>query len=646
MHYLTSVAIFLACLLSLAVLGWWCADDRRTKLENTILPGATFLGTGALLQWLCGSTLGLRFEVWPLLLLAFLFLVPPRSTLQDRRRRVAEHAKAWLGVLRSLSSAERVLALYLLVVCALTFVLTLAPPNGLDYDSLTYHLGAPAQYLRAGRIAELPYDHHTYFPFTMEMLYLLGLKLQGPVLAKLFHWLMLPLCCLALIAMAQRHLSRRAGLLAAALLASLPVAQAEASTAYIDLGLTAFVLLAFLCFANWMATREAKWLIASGVFCGFCLGTKYLGALTLGWLFMWAMGSMVTRRHFTLIPLALFTLAALALGGGWYARNWLWTGNPVFPFAYEIFGGRGWTAGMAKDYTISQLAYGFGRGPSDWLWLPWRLSMTPLNAGRPFWPFSDAVMATQAETSGFFEVPVFNLIVQSSIGPALLVFGAPLVFVRRKPALIGLILWYFAFCFIFWAATGQYLRYLLPPFALLCLVCGWGIEKYLSRSRLLKWTTALALAAWLGFTPLLTLWNGRGVLPIVLGQQTPSDYLSRNFTGYDAMIWVSANTPANARVAVYGEPRCFYLQRDYFWADDMHNNLIDYSKVKTGDDFVRELAAQRATHVLWNTVPAQNGGTGAPPSQIQVAIEQGLLSPLYQARGYHVFQIRQGETTH
>ena len=633
MHYLPSAAIFLALLLALVVLGWWCAADERTKLENTLLPGAAFLGMGALLQWLCGLTIGLRFEVWPLLFLVFLCVALLRSSLAERRRHVAEHARTALGVLRSLGIVERVLAFYLFAVFALTFVLTLAPPNGLDYDSLMYHLAAPGQYLRAGRITDLPYDHHTYFPFTMEMLYLLGLKLQGPVLAKLFHWLMLPLSCLTLIAIGQRHLSRRAGWFAAALLASLPVVQAEASTAYIDLGLTAFVLLAFLCFANWLATHADRWLIASGIFCGFCLGTKYLGALTFGWLFLWAVGTMIKTRRLELKPLALFTVSALLLGGGWYVRNWTATGNPVFPFAYEIFGGRGWNAAMAQAYTADQLQFGFGRSLSDWLWMPWRLSMAPLNFAQPFWPLWNAVIDNGA--TGAFDMKVGDVLVQSVIGPALLAFGAPLIFMRRKPVVLGLALWMFLFCFVFWMLTGQYLRYLVPAFALLCLACGWGIEKYLQRSAALKWSTTFALAAWLVFVPVVTVGHAQRTLPVILGQQTPDAYLARTFPAYDALAWASANSPAEARFAVYGEPRCFYLQRDYFWADDIHNNLIDYSAVKTGDDLVRELVRLGATHVLWS---AQ--GAGGPPPQIQVAIEQGLMSPLYEARGYRVLQIK------
>jgi hypothetical protein len=70
------------------------------------------------------------------------------------------------------------------------------------------------------------------------------------------------------------------------------------------------------------------------------------------------------------------------------------------------------------------------------------------------------------------------------------------------------------------------------------------------------------------------------------------------------MQWASSNLPREARVAVFGEPRCFYLERDYFWADSFHNTLLDYSRIKTGQDFVQALRQLGATHIFLNTTPA------------------------------------------
>src|SRR5690606_27534638 len=123
-------------------------------------------------------------------------------------------------------------------------------------------------------------------------------------------------------------------------------------------------------------------------------GVKYSGALFFLWLLAWALGVLLLDRtrtasasdRLSLKPIVVFALIALLSGGGWYMRNIFWTGNPVYPFAYEIFGGKGWTLEMAKNYALDQAAFGFGRGVLDFLLLPWRLAMAPLNFKQPFWP--------------------------------------------------------------------------------------------------------------------------------------------------------------------------------------------------------------------------------------------------------------------
>jgi hypothetical protein len=269
--------------------------------------------------------------------------------------------------------------------------------------------------------------------------------------------------------------------------------------------------------------------------------------------------------------------------------------------------------------------------------------MSPLNigvaegraVGMPFWPLLP--VPPNNGMGGKFEVDA--MLLQSIIGPALLALGAPLLFVRRKPPVVRFIGWSFAFFFLFWAVTSQQIRYLLPALTLLCLPCGWGAQVYLGRSGMLKWTTLIGVGAWLLFAPYYSLVQASGTLPVIFGQESPDAYLSRTFSGYETMRWASNETPPDARFAVYGEPRTFYLQRDYIWADDPHNNLIDYSRIESGDDFVRALRGQRITHILWNTRAGDNGGFGGPPAQMQQAMASGGVKLLFEARGYAVYEI-------
>src|SRR5690606_32664312 len=137
---------------------------------------------------------------------------------------------------------------------------------------------------------------------------------------------------------------------------------------------------------------------------------------------------------------------------------------------------------------------------------------------------------------------------------------------------------------------------------------GWMAEFSWNRSSPLKWTVTGAVAISCLFAPSYFYYQSRQVTPVILRQITPEQYLQRSFGGYDAMQWANTHTPKDAVYAIYGEPRCFYLQKKYFWADDPHNNLIDYPNISTASQLIEALKAHGADYILWNTTPGQNGG--------------------------------------
>ena len=457
MNFLPDALIFALFALALLCLGLGALAPSRPLGEVLVLPALATLGALGFSIWIFGSLGFYNGRFWALAFGALWLL-----WMIIRRPLVGQNARRLLPAWRALSRLEKALALYLATIFTLTFVLSLAPPNGLDYDGLTYHLAVPAQYARAGRVLELPYDHHSYFPFTLEMLMGAGLQIRGVVFAKLFHWLMLPLSAGVLVALGARGGSKLGGLWAACLFVSLPMTLTEASTAYIDLGFVAFAAAAVLCFAGAPTENRLHNLAWSGAFCGFCLGTKYFGWLLFGFLGIWLLvDTLRARKPGGVRQVLVFGLAGLALGGAWYGRNLVWVGNPVFPFAYGLFGGAGWTAPMARDYDASQAIYGFGRGLSDLIFLPWRLAMTPLNLGnfealglrgQPGWPLIPGPILpptdpTLPNINGTFEAA--GLVVQMFPGPAVFAFGIPALLARGKPRAIGLAAWAFGFLWVF-----------------------------------------------------------------------------------------------------------------------------------------------------------------------------------------------------
>ena len=234
-----------------------------------------------------------------------------------------------------------------------------------------------------------------------------------------------------------------------------------------------------------------------------------------------------------------------------------------------------------------------------------------------------------------------GLAAQTMIGPLLLAFGAPLVAMKNKPRIVGFWLWTMAFCWIFWAATGQYARYLLPALALWSAACGWASERFWQRGALLKNLSAGVLILWCAVSLRIFGVNNGYVWPVVSGQIAPRAWLGKTLPAYRAQNWINENLPQDAKIAVWGEARDFYLQRDYFWADDGHNQLIDYNQAHDWPALLRQLKALGATHILWNTRPESNGGALGLSREIGALIENNatFLPGAGDHAGYRVYRL-------
>ena len=645
MFYLFDAALFLGFFALLLAFGLATTSVHRPVVHALVFAPAAFLGAWATLFYLSGWA-GF-FQPLPFWVGALAVLL---GCVALKRANLQINARRLLGSIRSSSALERALMGYVALVAGLMFVLSLVPPSAADYDSLAYHLAVPAQWLREGRISQFEFDHHSYFPFVGEMLYALALGVRGAVFAKLFHWSMLLFGALALCSLGRKAGGKTAGLWAAALFVSLPMAQAESTTAYVDLTFSAFAWAAIALFgeALWneddAQMKRTNWL-GCGVFCGLSLGSKYFGWLILGFLGLWLLVASLRARGEQLknerwVRLAWLGVPALLLGGFWYARNFVWTGNPVFPFAFGLFGGRGWTSDMAAAYNKDQAHFGFGKTPLDLVLLPFRLAMTPVNGGSAFWPFASVPPATGQ--AGVFDVPAADILLAVFPGPVLLALGVPALLARKKSALVGFLAWMFAFLWVFWAVSSQQVRYLFPALGILCVVSGWFVARRLPRFSLASRVAGLCLALWFAFSPSVALWRARGNFAVLVGAQTPDDYLRRTFAGFEAMQWMNDHTPESSRVAVYGDTREFYLKRSYFYADDAHNNLVAYEQIQTPAQLASALKSLGATHVLLNRNAAQNGGAYGPPQPLfDETVKEGKLRLLFSSRrGFEVYELK------
>ena len=237
----------------------------------------------------------------------------------------------------------------------LDLVASTAPPT--SADALKYHLALPRLWLQLGSIGNPFWRWEGFNPSAIEMLYAQGLALGGGSSAAVLHAVFGVLCAAAIFGLA-RELGGNvlAGLVAAFLFVLQGIVTWEATSAFIELGLSFYVVLAVWYGVRVVEGRDAAVAVVwVGAFAGAAAGTKYLGlvpaALVLAAL---VVTTLARRAPFQALSACL---AALATGGAWYVKNLIVAGNPLYPV---VLGGKWMSSYASAQIHASLTHYGVG----------------------------------------------------------------------------------------------------------------------------------------------------------------------------------------------------------------------------------------------------------------------------------------------
>jgi hypothetical protein len=216
-------------------------------------------------------------------------------------------------------------------------------PHG--YDVLEYHLQVPREWYELGRIVPLQHNVFSYFPFNVEMHYLLAMELRGGpwagmYLAQLMHFVFVALTVMAVYGAVESIGAKpQAARLSAIIAASVPWMGMLGAVAYDEGGLLLFGTLAIA----WVMQREGglKHMILAGALAGLACGAK----LTAVPMVLLAVPVTLValclreRARATAIRGALiFIVAGLVTYSPWMIRNTVWAHNPIFPEGMRIVG--------------------------------------------------------------------------------------------------------------------------------------------------------------------------------------------------------------------------------------------------------------------------------------------------------------------
>lgn len=458
--------------------------------------------------------------------------------------------------------------------------LALLPPTG--WDALVYHLQGPRLYLEAHRLTAIPANFYLNWPAQVEMLFTWGMLLKGDTLAKLLHWVFWPLTATLLYILTRRSVSPRAGRWAVALWASVPFAAQLAGLAYVDLGLTAFVLACVYTFLRWAESPSDGWLAFSALLAGLAIAAKYTAATWLGLLLLLLVYHAWRHHRQSMgwigIRAAGFALIAALVVVPWLAKNWIVTGNPIFPFA---LGGTGWNP--TREAWLTWPGHGYSDNPLDYLVLPWTMT----------------VLGTSG-TAAF----------DATVGP-LLLFLVPLaLFFRRRPQAVNYALILVAGQFLYFAAMLYRYIYLaqtrlfLPAIPLLCLAGAYAVYRLPAwdRSSLrLSWVVGAVAALVLAVTLLTEVHAFLAFHPLapLVGLESREGFLARRLGAYyEVTCYLNEQLPAGTKPIFLWEPRGYY-SRHTTLADATLDNLaqlrLAYSNAQAA---LAALDADGFTHLL------------------------------------------------
>lgn len=263
-----------------------------------------------------------------------------------------ENDGRWARAFRGFVNAAGVVAIVwsVWVWVQLWRLASLRPPY--DWDGLYYHLPAIHEWVTAGRVSwidSVPDIPFVNFPMGVEVnsffVHHLLQTSKWVNASNLHYW---PLAFLAIVVVAKRLGVRGVWSWAAgALIVGAPVFVCQSVTCYIDPGFAATVMAcigASCVFVFGSGENRSSWWDASlvGMATGLMLGSKGTGLpFALVILVVSALGALRqwgTRRRLLATRLGVVVAASLLVGGYWYVRNAVVTGNPIHPIQLKVGG--------------------------------------------------------------------------------------------------------------------------------------------------------------------------------------------------------------------------------------------------------------------------------------------------------------------
>ena len=526
-------------------------------------------------------------------------------------------------------------------------LLNLTPP--ISRDALIHHLAIPKLWLAHGGFYEIPWADFSYYPMNIDLLYLIPLYFKNDIVPKFIHFAFGFGTGLLIYCYLKNRFGKNWGLLGFLVFFSTPAVARLSTTAYIDLGMVFFATASILAFVRWRdgSYKNTKWLALSAVCMGLAAGSKY-NAL-IAWFFLNLMivfyYSRDTKKGLPALRYGVtFFAIALLVVSPWFIKNYIQTGNPIYPLFDSFFktlyhhagdGSSGLALTAKSNWTsniFQRREVVFGESFLETLFIPIRMFFQG-KSGSP--QYFDGVL-----------------------NPILIIM-LPFAFINRKLNHDKIFFLLFSVFFLFMAyfLTVIRIRYILPVVPFLAILSVIGIKNVVEwtgkkssqvhRSGLIVISTVTVILISFNFLYLKNYFNTVQPVKYILNQETKDEFLSRNVGSYPAMQYINNNLPDNVRIfLMFLGRRGYYLNRPYYHERSFGMNTIN-GMVKASADkpnFRAYLQSLDCTHILMRTELVDKYLHDNFPEKTIIRfldLVKECWKPVYQSKGYMIMEITQ-----
>ena len=490
-------------------------------------------------------------------------------------------------------------------------ILNFTPP--ISRDTLIHHLAIPNLWLQHGGYYEISWADYSYYPMYINLLYTICLYFKNDIIPKFIHlafgfgtgWL--------IYLYLKERFDRNWSLLGMVIFITTPVVVWLSTSAYIDLGMTFFTTGSVLAFIKWRDSeyRQFKWLLISSFCMGIAIGSKYNGLiawLILNLILMLSYAKDTQRQIATLQYGIMFFMITAIAASPWYLKNYFQTGNPFYPLFNSFFQSlqhqpvqeiirhqAGEKIGQLSFFKMRQVMYG------ETLW---ETLLIPIR------------MFFQGEDNSYRYF-------QGILNPILIVFS-PFILFDRKYKRDKFLFAFFTILFIFMAyfLTEKQVRYILPVIPFLSILAVMGIKDLTDKLKAKTFLFFLRFHVTIRSISRIVLFVGVSILlaynffylkdriniikpfPYIFGQESRENFLKRHLLHYNAVQYINANLPDDARVfTMFLGRRGYYLTKAYKNEPSFGRNTLKHmaNRSDSEETFREYVTSLEVTHILMRT---------------------------------------------